>query len=189
MFKLKLEQNLFYECSPEYIKEAAEEQKGDSVFRTLKMDPGAGAESITIERRKYPYFFKYYLYLNEDREHPVDFKTEEGIKILHAFYKKYRPEYLKISDYEEGTEKALSDYFYTEKVPGEAMQHFQAAGEEMEETDPLKQKEKEAEPAVSTMEGYHEFNVEEKEDIAGQMDALKSQYAEELAKLQALIKK
>ena len=189
MFILKLEQNLFYECRPEKMEGVQEEKQGDSVFRTLKVDFDTEVETMTVEKRKYPYFFKYYLYWNGDRETVLDFKEEKTIRFILGFYKRYCPEYLKNSEYSGDPEQRLADYFYTEKVPGEAMQHFKAAGEEMDDMESMENSSEIEEPAVSTMEGYHEFNKEEKDDLAGQLDALKSKFADELAQLQELMDK
>ena len=87
---------------------------------------------------------------------------------------------MKSAVYEEG--KALADYFYTEKVPGEAMQHFVPGKGAVKEEEPGK-------PAMSHLEGYHEFTEEEKQDIGGQLDALKSQFADQLKELEGLLKK
>lgn len=185
MFVLKLEQNLFAELAPDKINSVEEKKEGDSLFRTLAVNFWDGAKKITVEKRKYPYFYKYYLYLDEGTE-PVDLKSEQGIRLLLAFYQTYCPEYVKDSVYDETGEKGLEDYFDREKIPGESMQHYvpgQGAVEE-EENQP-----EEDQPAVSTLEGYHAFTEEEKGDIGGQLNALKDQFADQLKELEALMKK
>lgn len=184
MFILKLEQNLFAECSPEKIASAKEYKKGDSIFRTLEVDFAQNIKTMTVEKRKYPYFFKHYLYWNENLEKEVDLKEEEAKKFLLAFYRRYRPEYLKEMsvEYEEG--KNLADYFQTDKIPGESMQHF-TAGEGAVSEETLEKKKEE--PAYAALEGYHEFNEEEKQDISGQLDALKNQFADQLKELEELM--
>ena len=180
MFALKIAQNLFEECSPDKISDVTETRKEDSVFRTLSIDISGVKKVITVEQRQYPFFYKYELYLDKKWDQPIDFKSKEGILVLLGFYNTYHPEYLKSAVYEEG--KALADYFYTEKVPGEAMQHFVPGKGAVKEEEPGK-------PAMSYLEGYHEFTEEEKQDIGGQLDALKSQFADQLKELEGLLKK
>ena len=188
MFILKLEQNLFHECSPDKIFDVKEEHRGESVFRTLSVDFYPSVDTMTVERRKYPYFFKYYLYWDGDLWNPIDFKTEEAAVFLLAFYKKYCPHYVKNPLYKAEDKKELADYFYTERIPGESMQHYGAGGKTFGETCPKASEKQEEKPAVSTLEGYHEFNEEEKKDIGGQLDALKAQFADQLAELSGLLK-
>ncbi|MDO4554304.1 MAG: hypothetical protein Q4B70_04060 [Lachnospiraceae bacterium] len=209
MFILKLEQNLFNECSPKKIKEAEEYQEGESIFRTLFVDFYDSVKKMTVEKRKYPYFFKYYLYWDENLSEPVDFKSEEGTDFLLGFYKKYCPSYLKKEVFigKENTngnpdaskkKKRLEDYFETNQIPEEAMQRFVAGGaldfEDDKETsdnqeESAGQKKAEPAPAVSVFSGYHEFNEEEKQDIGSQLASLKAQFADQLLELDQLMKK
>lgn len=184
MFILKLEQNLFAECSTKKIASAKEYEKGDSVYRSLEVDFYENVKTMTVEKRKYPYFFKHYLYFDENLTEAIEFKAEETKKFLLAFYEKYCPEYLKENpvQYEEG--KELADYFQTEKVPGESMQHF-VVGEGAISEEELEAKKEE--PAVSVLEGYHKFDEEEKQDISSQLDALKDQFADQLKELENLM--
>ena len=39
------------------------------------------------------------------------------------------------------------------------------------------------------LDGYHEFSADEKKDVGGQLDALKSQFADQLKELEALMGK
>lgn len=204
MFVLKLEKNVFEELNQDKIPEAVERQEGDSVYRSLSVDFSDLAEIMTVEKRKYPYFYKYYLYLDKELSNPVDFKSEKAVRFLLAFYGKYCPDYVKISVYEPESEKGLEDYFYRERIPGDYMQHFTAAGSEQdgnkqekqvsdsgdyEESGVLRKKKGESdEPAVSVLEGYHAFTEDEKEDIGSQLDALKNQFADQLKDLEALMK-
>lgn len=204
MFVLKLEKNIFEELSQDRITEAVERREGDSVYRSLSVDFSDLAEVMIVEKRKYPYFYKYYLYLDKELSNPVDFKSEKGVRFLLAFYGKYCPDYVKTSAYEPESGKGLEDYFYRERIPGDYMQHFTAAESE---TDGIQQEKQESdsgdyeksaafekkkgeadEPAVSVLEGYHAFTEDEKEDIGSQLDALKNQFAEQLKDLEGLLK-
>lgn len=192
MFILKLEQNLFEECNPDKIAQVEERREGDSIYRSLAVDFFDSVEEMTVEKRKYPYFFKYYLYLGTDFSSPADFKNKETERFLLAFYSKYCPEYVKASVYDAESGRVLEDYFEKEKIPGEAMQHFipGKGPEDREEkkADGLELGEgQEEKPAISVLEGYHVFSQEEKQDIGSQLDALKNQFADQLKELNALI--
>ena len=54
---LKLEQNIFDEIGK--LSFVTEEMKGDSVFRSIPVDFYETVKKITVEKRKYPYFYKY----------------------------------------------------------------------------------------------------------------------------------
>lgn len=186
MLVLKLEQNLFQELNKEKIESVREWAEGDSVFRQIDVDFYEGVLTMTVEKRKYPYFYKYYLYLGENLEKNVELRSEAGAKFILAFYKKYCPDYLKNPIYNEEIGMKPEEYFYMEKVPGESMQHF-IPGKGLEEEVNGQQEDV---PAYSgSMEGYHEFTEEEKSDISGQLDALKDQFADQLKELEALMGK
>lgn len=184
MFILKLEQNLFAECNPKKIASAKEDRQGDSIFRSLEVDFCENIKTMIVEKRKYSYFFKHYLYWDENLTEPVDFKEEKAKKFLLAFYKKYCPDYLKDSavEYEEG--KELADYFQTAKIPGDSMQHF-VPGEGAVADEELERKKNQ--PAYVALDGYHIFDKEEKQHIDSQLDALKDQFADQLKELEGLM--
>lgn len=191
MLILKLEQNLFQELDPGKmsltgIKKVTTWLEGDSVFRSTPVDFFEGVSSMTMEKRKYPYFYKYYLYFNEEMEQAIELKSEEGARFLLAFYQKYHPEYVKDPVYKEEMGMKPEVYFYMEKIPGASMQRF-VPGKGLEEEI---SEEKKNVPAMSgNLEGYHEFSQEEKQDIGGQLDALKDQFADQLKELEALMGK
>ena len=54
---LKLEQNIFEEIGK--LSFVTEEMKGDSVFRSISVDFYETVKKKTVEKRKYPYFYKY----------------------------------------------------------------------------------------------------------------------------------
>lgn len=193
MLILKLEQNLFQELDPAKmslagIKKVTTWLEGDSVFRSSPVDFFEGVSSMTMEQRKYPYFYKYYLYFNEEMEEAVSLKSEEGARFLLAFYEKYHPEYVKSPVYKEEIGMKPEEYFYMEKIPGASMQRF-IPGKGLED-EICSEQNQEAAPAMSgNLEGYHEFSQEEKQDIGGQLDALKGQFADQLKDLEALMGK
>lgn len=194
MLILKLEQNLFLELDPANIKEQGINHvttwvKEDSIFRSMPVDFFEGVEAMTVERRKYPFFYKYYLYLGNDLSNNVELRSEKGAKFILAFHQKFHPEFIKNPIYKEDIGMKPEEYFYMEKIPGGSMQHFVPGKGLVEELEPSKG-EKEETPVMSTvLEGYHTFTAEEKNDIGGQLDALKSQFADQLKDLEALMGK
>lgn len=191
MLILKLEQNLFQELDPakmcpEGIKKVTTWLEEEGLFRSIPVDFFEGVETMTMEKRKYPYFYKYYLYFNGELDTPVALKSELGAKFILAFYQKYHPDYVKDPVYKKELGMKPEEYFYMEKIPGASMQHF-VPGKGLEEE---VLKEKETTPAMSgNLEGYHEFSQEEKQDIGGALDALKGQFADQLKELEALMGK
>lgn len=186
MFVLKLEQNLFDECAPEKRKRVEEQREGDCIFRRLEVDFFEEVEVMTVERRKYPYFYKYYLYWNQNYDSPIDLRTEKGIRFLLAFYGKYCPDYVKDSCYCPQKSTKLEDYFDTEKIPGEAMQHF-VPGKGAENEEACADSSRKDAPAISVLEGYHAFDETEKQNIGNQLDALKDQFADQIKELSKLM--
>ena len=55
---LKLEQNIFEELGK--LSFVTEEVKGESIFRSIDIDFYDTVKKITVEKRKYPYFYKYF---------------------------------------------------------------------------------------------------------------------------------
>lgn len=194
MLILKLEQNLFQELDPNQlslkgIKKVTTWLEEDSVFRSTPVDFFDGVREMTVERRKYPFFYKYYLYLGEDLTKNVELRSETGARFLLAFYQKYHPDYVKDPIYKEEIGMDPEVYFYMEKIPGASMQRFIPGKGLEDEVEPAPKKEEEG-PVMSTvLEGYHEFTKEEKTDIGSQLDALKSQFADQLKDLEALMGK
>lgn len=191
MLILKLEQNLFLELDPDKIskdkiKKVTTWVDGDSVFRSTPVDFYEGVASMTVEKRKFPYFYKYYLYFNDNFKKNVELRSEEGAKFILAFYGRYSPEYVKNPVYDEAVGMKPEEYFYMEKIPGAAMQHY-VPGKGLEEE---LEGEKPQVPVYSgQLEGYHAFSKEEQGDISSQLDALKSQFADQLKDLEALMPK
>lgn len=191
MLILKLEQNLFIELDPgkirmDKIRKVTTWVEGESVFRCTPVDFFDGVTSMTIEKRKFPYFYKYYLYFNDDFTRNVELRTDVGARFILAFYNKYCPDYVKNPVYDETIGMKPEEYFYMEKVPGAAMQHY-VPGKGLEEE---LEKEKPKVPVYSgQLEGYHEFSKEEQGDISSQLDVLKNQFADQLKELEALMPK
>lgn len=181
---LKLEQNLFEEFGK--LDFVWEEKKEDSLFRTIDVDFYEGVQKATIEKRKYPYFYKYYLYLNGDFENSVSLREDRGAKFLISFYKKFCPDYVKNSDYNKETGMKPDVYFHMEVIPGESMQHFVPGKGSVEEVIPPEKKDAQG---YRALDGFHEFSAEEKKDVGGQLDALKNQFADQLKELEALMGK
>ena len=181
---LKLEQNIFEEFGR--LSFVTEEAKGDSIFRTIQVDFFDGVEKATVEKRKYPYFYKYYLYFGDDFENSRSFREKEGAEFLIAFYQKYCPDYVKNPVFDEETGMKPDVYFHMSVIPGESMQHFVPGKGSVEEVIP---EEKRNAQGFRALDNYHEFSQEEKTDIGGQLDALKSQFADQLKDLEALLAK
>ena len=55
MLVLKLEQNLFQELGR--LPSVNERTEGDSAFRTMDVDFYEGISNVTVEKRKYPFFY------------------------------------------------------------------------------------------------------------------------------------
>ncbi|MBE5956136.1 MAG: hypothetical protein E7253_06765 [Lachnospiraceae bacterium] len=179
---LKLEQNLFEELGR--IVSVTEEARDDSLFRSMAVDFYKKAEKITVEKRKYPYFYKYYLYFGEDLLNPVSLREREGAEFLIAFYQKFCPDYVKNPNFDEEAGMKPDLYFHMNLVPGESMQHFVPGKGSVEEVIP---KEKRDAQGFRVLDGFHEFSEEEKKDVGGQLDALKNQFADQLKELEALL--
>lgn len=181
---LKLEQNLFEEMRK--LPAAKEERSGDSVFYTMDVDFCQGVSEMTVEKKKYPYFYKYYLYLNGNRKESVSLRSEEGARFLLAFYNEYCPDYVKNSVYNEEIGMEPEVYFYMDMIPGESMQHFIPGKGSVEE---IMGPDKKNVQGYRVLEGYHEFSEDEKKDVDGQLDALKNRFADQLKELEALMGK
>ena len=181
---LKLEQNLFEEIRK--IPSVMEEKKGDSVFLSIDVDFYGDVKKATVEKKKYPYFYKYYLYLGDDLEESVSVREKAGAEFLIAFYKKYCPDYVKNGKYEDEIGMKPDYYFHMNLVPGESMQHFVPGKGSVEEVIP---EEKRNAQGYQALDGFHKFSEEEKKDVGGQLDALKSQFADQLKDLEALLGK
>lgn len=181
---LKLEQNLYEEFGK--LAFAKEEGKGDSVFRSINVDFLDGVEKATAEKRKYPYFYKYYLYFGDDFENNISLREKKGAEFLIAFYQRFCPDYIKnpVFDGNIGMDPAV--YFHMELIPGETMQHFVPGKGSADELIPPEKKDAQG---YRALDGYHEFSAEEKKDVGGQLDALKSQFADQLKELEALMGK
>ena len=181
---LKLEQNIFEEFGK--TAGAVEETRGDSVFRTITVDFYGDVAKATVEKRKYPYFYKYYLYFGEDFENNKSVREKEGAEFLIAFYQKYCPDYVKNPVFDEETGMKPDVYFHINVIPGESMQHFIPGKGSVEEVIP---EEKRNAQGYQALDGFHKFSEEEKKDVGGQLDALKSQFADQLKDLEALLGK
>lgn len=181
---LKLEQNLFQELGK--IDGVIEKKKGESIFRTLRTDLFSGLQTITAEKRKYPYFYKYYLYFGEDLENPVSLREEKGAEFLIRFYEHFCPAYVKNNVYNKEAGMQPDLYFHMDVIPGESMQHY-VPGEGAVDEKP--EEEKKEMQGYRALEGYHEFSEEEKQDVGSQLDALKDQFADQLKELEALMGK
>lgn len=184
MLVLKLEQNLFQELGR--LPSVNERTEGDSVFRTMDVDFYEGISNVTVEKRKYPFFYKYYLYFNGNLSENVELRQEEGARFLIAFYSKFCPSYVKNPVYNVETGMDPEEYFHMDLIEGEAMQHFVPGKGLVEE---LEGPEKKDNQGYRALEGYHEFSEEEKQDVGGQLDALKNQFADQLKELEALMGK
>lgn len=191
MLILKLENDLFLELDPDRLRtdrinRVTIEVKKDSVFRSIPVDFFEGVQVMTMERRKYSFFYKYYLYFNEDYSNNIELTTKIGAKFVLAFYNRYFPEYVKNPYYNEEIGMKPDEYFYMEKLQGASLQHY-AADKETDE----KQCDKRTEvPAYSaSQEGYHAFEENDAQDFTSQMDALKSQFAEQLKDLESFMAK
>ena len=95
MLKFTLLKNLYYALDPEIMEGAQEKWSGDNRYRTLQPDLPDLPEitSMTVNERYLPYVTLYYLYLNGNRQ-PVDIDDPDVRIFLHAFYRRYFPEYL-----------------------------------------------------------------------------------------------
>lgn len=180
---LKLEQNLFLELGK--LNHVKETTKGDSVFRTIPVDFLEDVEQVTVEKKKYPFFYKYYLYFGEDFANPESLREERGAQFLISFYQKFCPNYVKNPIYDKNIGMKPDMYFHMEIIPGEAMQHFVAGEGAVEEIS----EEKNDVQGYFAMEGYHMFSEEEKKDVSSQLDALKDQLADQMKELEALMGK
>lgn len=184
MLILKLEQNLFQELGG--ISHVEERQEGDSVWREIDVDFCEGVSKVCVERRKYPFFYKYYIYFNGDFSTNIELRQEEGAKFLIGFYERFCPSYVKQPQYDAAIGMDPEVYFYMDQIKGEAMQHFipgKGLAEELEETEAKK------EDGYRALEGYHSFSEEEKKDVGSQLDALKEQFADQMKELEALMGK
>jgi hypothetical protein len=181
---LKLEQNLFHEIGK--LPFFTEMVKGDSVFRSMDVDFYPNVKKITMEKRKYPYFYKYYLYFGDDLEQNLSFREKAGAEFLIGFYLKFCPEYVKNPVYNEEIGMKPEEYFHMQMIPGESMQHFVPGKGSVEEVVP---EEKRNAQGYQALDGFHQFSEEEKKDVGGQLDALKSQFADQLKELEALMGK
>ena len=181
---LKLEQNIFEEFGKlAFVKE---EVKADSVFRSIDVDFFDGIEKAVVEKRKYPYFYKYYLYLGDDFTNHITLREEKGARFLLAFYQRFCPDYIKNPEYDEVLGMKPDYYFHMEVIPGESMQHFIPGKGSVDEVIPPEKKDAQG---YRVLEGFHEFSEEEKKDVGGQLDALKNQFADQLKELEALMGK
>jgi hypothetical protein len=181
---LKLEQNIFEELGK--LSFVTEERKGDSVFRSIPVDFYETVKKITVEKRKYPYFYKYYLYFGDDSGQEISFREKAGVEFLIAFYQKYCPEYVKNGRYDEEAGVKPDLYFHMNLIPGESMQHFVPGKGSVEEVIP---EEKRNAQGYRALDGFREFTAEEKKDVGSQLDALKGQFADQLKDLEALLGK
>lgn len=181
---LKLEQNLFEEMRK--LPSVMEEKKGDSVFLSIDVDFYEDVKKATVEKKKYPYFYKYYLYLGDDLEESVSIREKVGAEFLMAFYKTYCPDYVKNGTFEEEIGMKPDYYFHMNLIPGESMQHFVPGKGSVEE---VVSKEKRNAQGYQALDGFHKFSEEEKKNVGGQLDALKSQFADQLKDLEALLGK
>ena len=190
MLLLKLENDLFLELDPnklstDKISKVTVEVKEDSVFRSIPVDFFYGVTVMTMEKRKFAFFYRYFLYFNEDYSKNMELRSELGARFVLAFYNRYFPEYVKNPVYDESIGMKPEEYFYMEKMQGAAMQQF-SAEKGMEEG--REEKNPDA-PVYSEMEGYHAFEEKDTEDFSSQMDALKSQFADQLKDLEGLMAK
>jgi len=181
---LKLEQNLFEEIGK--LADSVEEREGSSVFRSMDGDFYKEMKKITVEKRKYPYFYKYYLYFGDDRKKNVSLREKEGAEFLIAFYQKFCPAYIKDPKFDEEAGMIPDRYFHMNVIPGESMQHFVPGKGSVKEVIP---EEKRNAQGYQALDGFHKFSEEEKKDVGGQLDALKSQFADQLKELEALMGK
>jgi len=181
---LKLEQNIFEEFGK--VAFVGEWTKGDSVFRSLDVDFFNQITKATVEKRKYPYFYKYYLYFEDDFENIISLRDKDGVEFLIAFYQRFCPDYVKNPVFDEDIGMNPADYFYMEMIPGESMQHFVPGKGLVDEVLPP---EKKGAQGYRVLDGFHEFSEEEKKDVGGQLDALKNQFADQLKELEALMGK
>lgn len=184
MVILKIEQNLYEEIKK--IPGVKKEEKGDALFLTIDVDFFDGVQKMTVEKRKYPYFYKYYLYLDGDYSEPVSLKEEKGARFLLAFYLRFCPDYVKNPEYQPDLGMKAEEYFYMERIPGASMQHFIPGKGLVEEVLPEEKREAQG---YRALDGYHEFSKEEKADVGSQLDALKNQFADQLKDLNALLSK
>lgn len=176
MLILKLEQNLFEELGK--VPFVVERQEGDSVWRTMDVDFCEGIFKVAVERRKYPFFYKYYIYFNEELSRNAELRQEQGARFLICFYQRFCPSYVKEPIYDAECGMDPERYFHIDRIEGEAMQHFVPGKGLVKELE-----EKEQDQGYRALEGYHEFSEEEKQDVGSQLDALKDQFADQLKEL------
>ena len=211
MFEFTLFKSLFFEMDRYKMDGITETKDGQITSRRLEVsyDKVPEITSITSQERILPMVDRYYFFVNDERL-PAELSRPEVRQVIYEFYKEKFPQYLKEGIPDDMTDVNILDCFevfhmpdYRPKYafPGLVTLEDIRNGNIHDEDKPkysfpglrlFSQSEKDAlakpdKPAISTYDGYTEFDAEDadkaREQAQDKLAAMKKQFAAQLEAL------
>lgn len=204
MYEFSLLKSIYFELDPDEIEGVTVVKEKDTTFRTLQVSYDCAPEvtAITAEERKLPYLVRYYLYLHwGDERELMELKDRTAQKVVYAFYRDHKPQYLKEDLPEDLGSMQILDCFEVFKMPSyrpkyaypglvtlEDLRAGRVKDERPQYAYPglelianRKQRDPD-QPTISDFDGYESFNGDKTK--AGQkLEVLKKRFAEQVKEM------